>query len=168
MSRGVNASLVMSIPLPSSHSEPVPMSHYPSSEHHVPQPRERRNARESTGLPPVCLLDDDSSVLKATGRLLTSAGFRVQAFSDPHVFLRHVEKERPRVVVIDMMMPLMHGLEVQKRLRQISPDTRVLVLTAKDDKSVMEQALAGGAVGLFLKPLSEDEFLAAIESASQR
>jgi FixJ family two-component response regulator len=84
----------------------------------------------------VWLLDDDPSVLKATSRLLASAGWEVESFIDPHAFLRHAEIHHPRVVVIDMGMPRMHGLEVQRRLSGISPSTRVIVLTANDDRIV--------------------------------
>src|SRR5947199_7580855 len=88
------------------------------------------------------LLDDDPSVLKATGRLLASAGWEVERFIDPDAFLRHAEIHHPRVVVIDMWMPRMDGLEVQRRLSEISPSTRVIVLTANDDRIVRWKALA--------------------------
>jgi DNA-binding NtrC family response regulator len=93
----------------------------------------------------VWLLDDDPSVLKANGRLLASAGWEVERFIDPDAFLRHAEIHHPRVVVIDMWMPRMDGLEVQRRLSGISPSTRVIVLTANDDRIVRWKALAAGA-----------------------
>ena len=114
---------------------------------------------------PVCLLDDDPSVLKATGRLLASAGWLVEAFTDPDDFLHHAETYRPRVAVIDMWMPRMHGLEVQRRLSEVSPSTRVIVLTANDDRAVRWNALAAGAVAFFIKPERGDEFLAGVRSA---
>ena len=67
----------------------------------------------------VWLLDDDLSVLKATGRLLASAGWEVERFIDPDAFLRHEEVHHPRVVVIDTGMPRMDGLEVRRRLSGI-------------------------------------------------
>ena len=113
----------------------------------------------------VCLLDDDPSVLKATGRLLDSAGWQVKAFTDPDVFLRYAQNYRPRVVVIDMWMPRMHGLEVQRRLSEVSPATRVIVLTAKDDRVVRWKALAAGAAAFFIKPEHAEEFLAGVRLA---
>src|SRR2546430_16001245 len=77
----------------------------------------------------VWLLDDDPSVLKATGRLLASAGWEVERLIDPDAFLRHAEIHHPRVVVIDMWMPRMDGLEVQRPLSEISPSTRAIGLT---------------------------------------
>jgi len=114
----------------------------------------------------VCLLDDDASALKATSRLLRSAGWQVEAFLDPVAFLRHVQANRSRVVVIDIRMPIMNGLEVQSRLRELSPSTQVIVLTSKDDPSVRSQAMDGGASAFFLKPVRDEEFLAGIESAA--
>jgi two-component system response regulator HydG len=113
----------------------------------------------------VCVLDDDPSVLKALGRLLSSAEWRVATFSDPHLFLRYAQTDAPAVVVLDMSMPIMHGLEVQTRLHQVSPGTRVIVLTAKDDPIVRDKALAAGAFAFFLKPQDDAELLTAIETA---
>ena len=113
----------------------------------------------------VWLLDDDPSVLKANGRLLASAGWEVERFIDPDAFLRHAEIHHPRVVVIDMLMPRMDGLEVQRRLSGISPSTRVIVLTANDDRIVRWKALAAGAAAFFIKPECGDEFLAGVRSA---
>lgn len=113
----------------------------------------------------VCLVDDDPSVLKATGRLLSSAGWKVEAFGDPHEFLRYAAANHPKVVVLDILMPIMNGLEVQLRLRKVSPSSRVIVLTSKDDPSVRSTAMEEGASAFFLKPVDDDAFLAGIESA---
>jgi two-component system response regulator HydG len=113
----------------------------------------------------VYLLDDDSSVLKSTGRLLDSAGWKVEAFTDPIAFLEHAAIHCPDVAVIDVLMPAMNGLEVQTRLRSISPSTRVIVLTAKDDPSVRRTAMNSGASAFFLKGVESGEFLAGIKAA---
>jgi len=114
----------------------------------------------------VYLLDDDFSVLKSTGRLLDSAGWKVEAFTDPIAFLEQAAKHRPGVAVIDMLMPEMSGLEVQTRLRRISPSTRVIVLTAKDDPSIRRIAMNGGASAFFIKGMGSGEFLAGVEDAA--
>ena len=114
----------------------------------------------------VALLDDDLSVLKATSRLLASAGWEVETFSDPVEFLRYAKSRPPQVVVIDILMPVMDGLEVQARLRQMSPSTRVIVMTSKDDPAVRDQAMEAGASAFFLKPVQDEEFLDGIETAA--
>src|SRR5437899_10794291 len=99
----------------------------------------------------VYLLDDDPSILKATRRLLDSVGWKVEAFSDPNAFLEHAAIHCPELAVIDIVMPDMNGLEVQTRLRRVSPSTRVIVLTAKDDPSVRRIAMDAGASAFLVK-----------------
>ena len=115
----------------------------------------------------VYLLDDDSSILKSTGRLLDSAGWKVEAFTDPIEFLERASTHCPDVAVIDILMPDMNGLEVQTRLRSISPSTRVIVLTAKDDPSVRRKAMNAGASAFYLKGVESGEFLAGIKAAAE-
>jgi FixJ family two-component response regulator len=74
---------------------------------------------------------------------------------------------RPRVAVIDVLMPVMQGLEVQKRLRSVSPTSRVIVITSKDDPSVRSKAMEAGAIAFFRKPMGDKEFLAEIEKAHE-
>jgi FixJ family two-component response regulator len=114
----------------------------------------------------VFLLDDDLSVLKATSRLLDSVGWQVNAFTDPSKFLEHAETYCPDLAIIDILMPDMNGLEVQTRLRRVSPSTRVIVLTARDDPSVRRMAMNAGASAFFIKGLESDEFLAGVKATA--
>jgi FixJ family two-component response regulator len=115
----------------------------------------------------VYLLDDDSSILKSTCRLLDSVGWKVEVFTDPVAFLEQASKHCPDVAVIDILMPKMSGLEVQTRLRRVSPSTRVIVLTAKDDPSVRRMAMNAGASAFYLKGVESGEFLAGIKAAAE-
>jgi two-component system response regulator FixJ len=115
----------------------------------------------------VYLLDDDFSILKSTGRLLDSAGWKVEAFIDPIAFLEQASTHCPDVAVIDIFMPEMNGLEVQTRLQRVSPSTRVIVLTAKDDPSVRRKAMNAGASAFYLKGVESGEFLAGIKAAAE-
>jgi FixJ family two-component response regulator len=114
----------------------------------------------------VYLLDDDPSVLRSTRRLLDSAGWNVEAFTDPVIFLDHAAVHCPDVAVIDILMPQMSGLEVQTKLRHSSPSTRVIMLTAKDDPWVRQTAMNAGASAFFIKGVDSDEFLAGVEAAA--
>ena len=67
----------------------------------------------------------------------------------------------------DVFMPEMSGLEVQSQLRRLSPSTRVIVLTAKDDPSVRRIALNAGASAFLLKGIESGEFLAGIKAAAE-
>lgn len=120
-------------------------------------------ANPSTDL--VCVLDDDPSVLKAVVRALLLAGWRVKEFSNPQEFLSYVKTHGATVAVIDVWMPIMNGLEVQSRLRDLSPSTRVIIVTAKDDSDTRCIALGAGASAFLTKPLDGEELLNAVESA---
>jgi FixJ family two-component response regulator len=113
----------------------------------------------------VCLLDDDYSVLKGLGRLFSSAGLHAETFSDPQKFLDYARIHRPTVALVDVCMPQMSGLEVQSQLHKISPSTRVLIFTAKDDPLVRSTALNAGATAFLTKPFDDEELLTAVRLA---
>ena len=113
----------------------------------------------------VCLLDDDSSVLKSVGRLLSSVNLHAETFSDCNEFLRYAKIHRPTVALVDVCMPQMSGLEVQSRLGHISPSTRVIVFTGHDDALVRSTALNAGASAFLTKPFCDEELLTAVRLA---
>src|SRR5216110_127957 len=113
----------------------------------------------------IWLLDDDASMLKALGRLLNSAGFTVEKFSNPADFLSELEQQECRVAVLDVWMPDMNGLEVQARLRRDSPKTRIIFITGREDPSVRQTALDAGAFGFLAKPFEDEVLLQLIHKA---
>jgi len=94
-----------------------------------------------------------------------SAGWHPEQFSDPDTFLNYVKMHRPTVAIIDVWMPLMNGLEVQSRLRDVSPSTRVIMFTGNDDPLVRSTSLKAGASAFFTKPFDDEEFLTAVRLA---
>ena len=96
------------------------------------------------------------------GRLFASADLRAEPFSDPEEFLGYARTHRPEVALVDVCMPQMSGLEVQSRLRKISPSTRVIIFTGKDDPLVRSTALNAGASAFFTKPFDDEELLTAV------
>jgi FixJ family two-component response regulator len=113
----------------------------------------------------VCLVDDDSAVLKSIGRLLASDGFSARSFDKPKDFLAHVQTNPVPVVVLDIWMGEMNGLDVQARISTLSPGTRVIVITGREDAKMKEAALRAGAVAFFRKPFDDSEFLGAVRRA---
>jgi FixJ family two-component response regulator len=114
----------------------------------------------------IWLLDDDASMLKALGRLLMSAGFAVEKFSDPANFLSQLEHARCRVAILDVWMPDMNGLEVQTCLRRDSPETRIIFITGRDDPSIRQAALDAGAFGFLSKPFEDEVLVQLIHKAN--
>jgi two-component system, LuxR family, response regulator FixJ len=113
----------------------------------------------------VCLVDDDSSVLRSMQYLLASDGIPVRAFNKPEEFLEHATRNRVPVVVTDIWMPGISGLEILARTCAISPRPRVIVITARDDLAARATAMAVGPVAFFIKPFNDEEFLAAVHDA---
>jgi len=113
----------------------------------------------------VWLVDDDASMLKALGRLLTSAGFKVEKFSDPATFLATMDFERCPVVILDVWMPEMSGLEVQAALSKDSPKTRIIFISGRDDPSVRQAALEAGAFAFLTKPFDDEDLVQLIQKA---
>ena len=123
------------------------------------------NPPESPAPRTICLVDDDTSVLKAVGRLLTSAGCVVQAFSEAAPFLAYISTNCVDLVVLDIWMKEVTGLEVLARLCSLSPQTRIIIITGREDLAVKSIATQVGAVGFFLKPFDDEQFLAAVHHA---
>lgn len=113
----------------------------------------------------ICLVDDDLSVLKSMHYLLASDGFQVRTFNKPEDFLAHASTHNVPVVVTDIWMEGVTGLEVLARLCAISPRTRVIVITAREDLAARATAMAIGPVAYFVKPFDDEKFIAAVRDA---
>jgi FixJ family two-component response regulator len=113
----------------------------------------------------VCLVDDDTAVLKSIERLLASDGFSVRAFNKPKEFLTHVQAHAVPLVVLDIWMEEMSGLEVQAQLSALSPNTCVIIITGRDDPTAKLTALQMGVAAFFTKPFDDDQFLGAVRCA---
>jgi FixJ family two-component response regulator len=113
----------------------------------------------------VCLVDDDLSVLKSIERLLASDGFSVRAFNKPKEFLTYVQAHAVPLVVLDIWMEEMSGLEVQAQLSALSPQTRVIIITGREDQTAKLAALQSGVIAFFTKPFDGDQFLNAVRRA---
>ena len=113
----------------------------------------------------IWLLDDDVSMLRALGRLMDSAGFDVEKFSDPVTFLDRLEQATCRLAVLDVWMPQMSGLEVQTRLRRDSPATQVIFLTGRDDPLARQTAIEAGAFAFLSKPFDDEVLMQLIREA---
>jgi FixJ family two-component response regulator len=115
--------------------------------------------------PVVCLIDDDASFRTSVTRLLESSGFKVDAFSEPEAFLGHLTAHSVHVVVLDIWMESMTGVELLAHLRARSPGTRVIFITAHEDAAAETTVMQAGAFAFFLKPFDSKMFLTAVRGA---
>jgi two-component system response regulator HydG len=120
---------------------------------------------EKSAADAVYVVDDDPSVLRSIGRLLNSEGVQVRTFDDPNRFLESVTKESVPVVILDVWMENMTGLELQSKLLRQSPKTRVIIMTGRNDPGVKQTAMKMGASAYLVKPFGDLEFINAVRAA---
>jgi FixJ family two-component response regulator len=116
--------------------------------------------------PLISIVDDDHSVRESLARLIRSVGFGVQVFESAEEFLDTDPDRPPDCLILDIRMPGMNGLELQRKLAGSDRDLPVIFITAHgSDRDVRARAMAAGAVDYLLKPLKEDEVLKALDAA---
>ena len=114
--------------------------------------------------PMVYVVDDDASV-RALYLLAQSVDLEAQGFATGGEFLAAEHATRPACVVLDLRLPDMHGLELQRRLARSDPDLAVVVVTGYGDELTRREALAGGAVAFLSKPFDDQVLVEAIQRA---
>ncbi len=116
------------------------------------------------------LLADDHKVMRAGLRLLLErqSGFKVVGeASDGRDVVEQAEASRPDVVVLDIAMPNLSGIEAAQRISAALPQTRIIILSMHSDESYVLRALKAGAKGYLLKDSAENDLIEAIRAVSQ-
>jgi len=116
----------------------------------------------------VSIVDDDASVRRSTRRLLLSSGFRAEAFASAEEFLESKSAAKTACLILDLRMPGMNGLELQRRLNQNGDPVPVIFLSAHASEEDERSALRAGAVQFLRKPTSKEALLGAIRDALER
>ena len=116
----------------------------------------------------VSIVDDDVSVRRSTRRLLHSSGFRAEAFASAGEFLDSKSAAETACLILDLRMPGMNGLELQRRLTQNGNPVPIIFLSAHASEEDERSALRAGAVRFLRKPISKEELLNAIREALKR
>ena len=117
--------------------------------------------------PLVLAVDDEAGILRLMKLELTAQGFRVITAGNGEEALRLIEEQRPDVVLLDIIMPEMTGLEVMRHLRE-QMNTPVIMVTAKDSDADKVRGLELGADDYLVKPFSLDELSARIRAVLRR
>jgi DNA-binding response OmpR family regulator len=101
----------------------------------------------------VLVVDDEPEAVELLQKFLIAKGYEVLTASDGEEALRKVKAERPHVILLDMRMPKMNGLEVLRRVREIDHEVGVIMVTAVMEEETGRQALQMGAFDYITKPL---------------
>jgi len=116
----------------------------------------------------VSVVDDEQSLRDALRGLFRSAGLPVAAFASSEAFLRSRHLRKTRCLVLDLQMPGMGGLTLQRRLAHDGYDIPTIVLTAHGDDDALAAAMRSGAVAFLPKPFDGGVLLGVVESALER
>lgn len=116
----------------------------------------------------IMVVDDDESVRAFLTRVLKDSGYDVTDVSSGSVALSLLEQRIPDLVLLDVMMPELTGIEVLKRMNERGAVPPVIVLTGLKDSEILEQAFNLGAVGFLTKPILPAVLLAHVKAKLRR
>ena len=116
----------------------------------------------------ILLVEDDPSIARGLAMNLGLEGFRAVSAADGEEALRLCQSQRPDLVLLDLMLPKLDGLEVIRRLRAQAEDVPIVVLSAKGDEADKVMALSLGADDYVTKPFALDELLARVHAVLRR
>jgi two-component system response regulator MprA len=118
--------------------------------------------------PHILIVEDERSIASAVRRGLAFEGYRVQVAEDGHQALDIARERVPDLVVLDIMLPGIDGLEVCRRLRAAGEDVPILMLTARDEVADRVAGLDAGADDYLVKPFAFEELLARVRALLRR
>jgi len=118
--------------------------------------------------PIVFIVDDDISVRESLELLIRHAGWQPETFESAQEFLSRPRVLAPSCLVLDVRLPGLNGLDVQKRVSAERPDMPIIFITGHGDVPMTVQAMKGGAVEFLTKPFGDDVLLSAIRQAIER
>ncbi len=110
----------------------------------------------------ILIVDDDVDIIRIVSAMLAGHGWRVLTATEGPEALRIVRAERPDLVLLDIMMPRMNGIEVLKEARRIAPGIRIIMITAFGDVGSYLESMDLGACEYVNKPFETEELLAMI------
>jgi len=115
---------------------------------------------------PVYLVDDDEGVRSALSLLLGTYGIRIETFGDPTAFLARAPKLKPGVLLLDLRMPAITGLQLHEKLAAIGCDWPTIICTGHGDVHACRRAFKAGVVDFLTKPIDEQVLVEALQQAS--
>jgi len=116
----------------------------------------------------ILVVDDDVSVREALAGLIRSAGLRVETFASAQEFLARPRADAPGCLVLDVRLPGLSGLDLQKRMAEINLDIPIVFITGHGDVPTSVQAMKAGAAEFLTKPFADRDLLDAIQQAVKR
>ncbi len=130
--------------------------------------RSTRASADSTGGPVVFVVDDDVSVRESLESLIRWEGWRVETFASAREFLSHTPGREPSCLILDVSLPDLNGLDLQRTIAVDRSDMPIIFITGYGNIPMTVQAMKAGAVEFLTKPVENDALLHAIRGAIDR
>ena len=118
--------------------------------------------------PVIAIVDDDPSVREGLDSLIRSAGWRAEGFGSAQEFLERRGSDTPSCLVLDLQLPGLSGLDLQKRMAEAELEIPIVFLTGHGDIPASVRAMKAGAIEFLTKPVEEEDLLRAIREAIER
>lgn len=116
----------------------------------------------------IAIVDDDPSVRRGLERLIRSVGWKAETFASAQEFLARPRTEAPSCLVLDLQLPDLSGLDLQKRMAEAGLETPIVFLTGHGNIPSSVQAMKAGAIEFLTKPVDEQDLVNAIQEAIER
>ncbi len=113
----------------------------------------------------IAIVDDNTAVGQALVRLVQAAGFSARAYASGTAFLNHWQSEPPDCLLLDLDMPGLSGMEVQRSLKLASAQFPIIIITSYDREDLRERCMSAGAASYLCKPLDTEVLIPAISLA---
>ena len=127
-----------------------------------------RTSRASAATPVVFVVDDDISVRESLELLIEASGWQPETFASAQEFLAHPRAQVPSCLILDVFLPDLSGLDLQKRVAVERPDMPIIFSTGRGDVAMSVQAMKAGAIEFLTKPVGDEVLLEAIRHALER
>lgn len=118
--------------------------------------------------PVVYIVDDDNAVRHSLEWLLGSSSFAIRTFASADEFLEAIDPAQPGCLVVDVRMPGMSGLELQRELTAREINIPVIVITGHSDRQMAQRARSAGALDFLEKPLDDERLIDLIRQALKK
>ncbi len=116
----------------------------------------------------ILLVDDEEGIRKVLGISLSDSGYKVSTAASGEEALRIFRKMKPPIVLTDIKMPGMDGIELLQKIKEESPDTEVIMITGHGDMELAIQSLKFDAIDFITKPINDDSLEIALKRAKEK
>jgi FixJ family two-component response regulator len=116
----------------------------------------------------IAIVDDDEPLREALGSVMKAAGFSINTYASAEEYLEFADRRNTTCLILDVRLPGMNGLELQRRLLDANSAVPIIFVTAHGDKSLRDLVMKAGAAGFLNKPVRSEALLREVRAALEK